>query len=91
MWRLSFRLYRGICPLTACTKSLLNGPCGGASKGKCELDRGKDCGWELIYERLKRLNQLDRLKKFIEPKDYGKMRPSVKLMSTSLWALEQTG
>lgn len=81
----------GICPLTACTKSLLNGPCGGASKGKCELDRGKDCGWELIYERLKGLNQLDRLKKFIEPKDYGKMRPPIKLMSTSRWALEQTG
>ena len=73
----------GICPLTACTKGLLNGPCGGASKGKCELGPDKDCGWELIYERLKKLNQLERLKKFIEPKDYSKLMPSVKLMSTS--------
>jgi len=81
----------GICPLTACTKGLINGPCGGASKGKCELNPEKDCGWELIYERLKRLNQLDKLKRFIAPKDYSKMMPNVKTMSTSLWALEQTG
>ena len=80
----------GICPLTACTKSLINGQCGGASKGKCELDPEKDCGWELIYHRLKGLNQLDKLKGFIAPKDYSKMKPDVKIMSTSHWALEQT-
>jgi len=79
----------GICPLTACTKGLINGACGGASNGKCELDPERDCGWELIYERLKQKNQLDKLKKFIPPKDYSKMRPSPKMMSTSLWALEQ--
>ncbi len=79
----------GICPLTACTKGLINGACGGASNGKCELDPEKDCGWELIYERLKQKNQLDKLRKFIPPKDYSKMMPSPKLMSTSLWALEQ--
>ena len=80
----------GICPLTACTKSLLNGACGGASAGKCELDPDKDCGWELIYERLKQKNQLDKLRRFIPPKDYSKMMPSPKMMSTALWALEQT-
>ena len=80
----------GICPLTACTKGLINGACGGASNGKCELDPERDCGWELIYERLKQKNQLDKLKKFIPPKDYSKMMPSPKMMSTSLWALEQT-
>ena len=79
----------GICPLTACTKGLINGACGGASNGKCELDPERDCGWELIYERLKQKNQLDKLKKFIPPKDYSKMMPSPKTMSTSLWALEQ--
>ena len=79
----------GICPLTACTKGLINGACGGASNGKCELDPERDCGWELIYERLKQKNQLDKLKKFIPPKDYSKMMPSPKMMSTSLWALEQ--
>ena len=79
----------GICPLTACTKGLINGACGGASNGKCELDPERDCGWELIYERLKQKNQLDKLKRFIPPKDYSKMMPSPKMMSTSLWALEQ--
>jgi len=81
----------GICPLTACTKSLLNGACGGASNGKCELDPDKDCGWELIYERLKQKNQLRKLRRFIPPKDYSKMMPSPKMMSTALWALEKTG
>jgi len=80
----------GICPLTACTKGLLNGQCGGASQGKCELDPQRDCGWELIYNRLKSLNQLDKLKAFTAPKDYSKMVPDVALMSTSRWALERT-
>ncbi|MBU0533447.1 MAG: methylenetetrahydrofolate reductase C-terminal domain-containing protein [Candidatus Omnitrophica bacterium] len=45
----------GICPLTACSKGLLNGPCGGAKNGKCEVSPEMDCGWELIYKRLKGL------------------------------------
>jgi len=79
----------GICPLTACTKGLISGQCGGASKGKCELNPEKDCGWELIYNRLKDLNQLEKLRKFIVPKDRSKMAPSVEIMSTSRWALER--
>jgi len=81
----------GICPLTACTKGLINGACGGASNGKCELSPEKDCGWELIYERLKSLNQLDKLKKFVPPHDWSKMMPEPEMMSTSRWALERTG
>jgi len=81
----------GICPLTACTKGLINGQCGGASQGKCELNPERDCGWELIYQRLKSLGQLDKLRRFVPPKDYSKMMPDVGIMSTSLWALEQTG
>lgn len=81
----------GICPLTACTKSLINGACGGASQGKCELAPEKDCGWELIYERLKQKNQLHKLKVFIPPKSWDKMMPNPKMMSTALWALEKTG
>ena len=79
----------GICPLTACTKSLVNGACGGASQGKCELDPDKDCGWELIYERLKRTNRLEQLRKFVPPKSWDKMIPSPKMRSTALWALEK--
>jgi hypothetical protein len=60
----------GICPVTRCSKGLLNGACGGANNGKCELDPERDCGWELIYERLKRLGRLDLIKKFTPAKDY---------------------
>ena len=81
----------GICPLTACSKSLLSGACGGASEGKCELDREKDCGWELIYKRLIELNQLAKLKKFIEPKDYNKRMAYGEAMASSRWALERKG
>ena len=79
----------GICPLTACTKGLLSGQCGGANKGKCEVNPERDCGWELIYNRLKRLNQLDKLRKLAPPKDYGKMLPNVEVMATSKWAVER--
>ncbi len=81
----------GICPLTACTKGLISGACGGASNGKCELSPERDCGWELIYERLKSINQLDKLRQFIPPHDWSKMMPDAKMMSTSRWALERTG
>ena len=80
----------GICPITACTKSLVSGACGGASNGKCELAPERDCGWELIYNRLKAKNQLDKLRMFIAPLDYSKLMPNPKMMSTALWALEQT-
>ncbi len=80
----------GICPLTACTKGLINGPCGGSKDGKCEFEPDvRDCGWMLIYERLKKLNKLDNLKKIIEPKDYAKMNPPKDIRSTIMWSLEQ--
>ena len=80
----------GICPLTACTKSLISGACGGANKGKCEVSPDRDCGWELIYDRLKAKNQLDKLKIFINPLDHSKLMPQPKMMSTSRYALEQS-
>ena len=52
----------GICPLTACSKSLVNGQCGGAKDGKCEVDPEMESGWERIYQRLKKLGRLDLLK-----------------------------
>jgi len=62
----------GICPVTRCAKSLLNGPCGGAKNGKCEVNPDNDCAWILIYKKLKELEQLDKLKELKEPKDYKK-------------------
>jgi ferredoxin len=54
----------GICPITACHKGLLNGPCGGTNNGKCEIDKEKDCAWTLIYQRLKEQGRLDLMRKY---------------------------
>jgi len=56
----------GICPLVRCAKSLLNGPCGGSVGGKCEVSPDIPCAWQLIYDRLEALGQLDKLEE-IEP------------------------
>ena len=60
----------GICPVARCSKSNFNGPCGGSSKGKCEIDPDVDCGWQLIYDKLKALGRLDKLYDIMEPKDW---------------------
>ena len=60
----------GICPLTACHKGLLNGPCGGTNDGKCEVDKEKDCAWTLIYQRLEKQDRLDLMRKYHPPKNY---------------------
>jgi hypothetical protein len=59
----------GICPLTACHKGLLNGPCGGTDNGKCEVDKEKDCAWTLIYQRLEKQGRLDLMRKYHSPRD----------------------
>lgn len=60
----------GICPVTMCAKGLLNGPCGGARDGKCEVDQNNDCAWILIYNKLKDQNRLDNLLEMREPRDF---------------------
>ena len=60
----------GICPLTACSKSLVNGQCGGAKNGKCEVDPNMECGWERIYQRLKKVGRLDALKCPVQLRNY---------------------
>ena len=60
----------GICPLTACSKSLVNGQCGGAKNGKCEVDPNMECGWERIYQRLKAIGRLDVLKCPVQIRNY---------------------
>lgn len=59
----------GLCPVALCAKGLLNGPCGGASEGKCEVFKDRDCGWQLIYERLKQIGRLDLMRQYQEPKN----------------------
>ena len=60
----------GICPLTACSKSLVNGQCGGAKDGKCEVDPNMECGWERIQKRLEKIGRLDALKCPIQIRNY---------------------
>jgi hypothetical protein len=59
-----------ICPITLCPKGLLNGPCGGVNKGKCEVDRNKDCAWVLIYNELEKKKKTDSLKIIRQAKDF---------------------
>jgi ferredoxin len=60
----------GICPIARCSKSLLNGPCGGSTSGKCEIDPDVDCAWQLIIDRLKSLGQMDRYEDIMPVNDW---------------------
>ena len=63
----------GIRPIARCSKHLLNGPCGGSEKGKCEVDpKNIDCVWQLIYDRMKLLGRLDELASPLPAKDWRK-------------------
>jgi len=71
----------GVCPITKCAKNLLNGPCGGAKSGKCEVNPENDCAWVLIYNRLKAQDMLDTLLEIKPPKDYSKAAHPRKLVA----------
>ncbi len=60
----------GICPVSRCSKSLLNGPCGGTSNGQCEIGPDTDCAWRLIWERLKALGLEERYEELVEARDW---------------------
>ena len=60
----------GICPITACSKSLVNGQCGGAKNGMCEVDPNMECGWERIIRRLTQVGRLDVLKCPVQVRNY---------------------
>ena len=62
----------GICPITRCAKSLMNGPCGGQDHGKCEVDKNRDCAWIQIYDGLKKAGRTDRLRLIGRPRDHRK-------------------
>jgi len=64
----------GICPITLCAKHLVNGPCGGTrDDGTCEANPEQPCAWQLIYERLEALGQLDNLRRIRPPKNWSRM------------------
>ncbi len=60
----------GICPITRCTKGILNGPCAGSKNGKCEASKDIDCAWILIYKRLERLGQLEKMRRYYPPRNF---------------------
>jgi ferredoxin len=60
----------GICPITRCAKSLLNGPCGGSVEGKCEISPDIPCAWQQIYDRLRAQNRLHLLEAIQFPRDW---------------------
>jgi len=64
----------GICPVSRCAKRLLNGPCGGSTNGKCEINKEIDCAWQLIIDRLKELGRLDDYDVLIPIKDWSTER-----------------
>jgi ferredoxin len=65
----------GICPVVRCSKSLMNGPCGGSHDGLCEVTTPEkeniDCAWHLIWDRLKAQGREDLMIKNREPKNWG--------------------
>jgi ferredoxin len=64
----------GVCPVARCSKSLINGTCGGTSHGKCEVSKEMDCAWYLIYKRLKETGRLEELRTMRAPRSWSKDR-----------------
>ena len=60
----------GICPIARCAKHLLNGPCGGAQGGKCEVSPDRPCAWQQIIERLSKIERLDKLEEIKPPRNW---------------------
>jgi ferredoxin len=65
-------LYGGLCPVSQCPKSMLNGPCGGASRGFCEVHPQSECVWDRIIQNLKKRGTLHVLSVIQPPKDWSK-------------------
>ena len=64
----------GICPIVDCSKSLINGQCGGAKDGKCEVDCNKDCAWAKINQKLEEQGRLQEfLAQPVQLRDYSRV------------------
>lgn len=62
--------FGAVCPVTRCSKKLMNGPCGGSMLGRCEVNPDIKCGWDMIIRRLENLGELDRLSEYVPPVDW---------------------
>jgi len=69
----------GICPVTACPKGLLNGPCGGMDAGRCETDSEAECAWAQIYTKIAESGNCSNLTATVPPKNYAKIPKPGKL------------
>ena len=79
----------GICPIIDCSKSLVNGQCGGAKNGKCEVDKEKDCAWENIYRRMELQNRTaELLDQPVQLRDYSKI--NYKLISEYVKSIRES-
>ena len=63
-------VFGGICPISRCAKKLFNGPCGGSSNGKCEVNAETECAWQLIIDKAISSGQLEKLAEYVPPKDW---------------------
>jgi len=66
--------FGGLCPIARCSKSLLNGPCGGSSNGKCEISKDVECIWDTIVRKMMEQDRLDELVEFKPPKSWSTAR-----------------
>ncbi len=69
------------CPQGNCAKQQRNGPCGGSTRGMCEVyPDEKPCVWTLVYERMKGAGKLEDLRtRYTPPR-------KMELAYTSGWA-----
>jgi ferredoxin len=66
----AIHLFGGVCPIARCSKSLLNGPCGGSDHGKCEISKDVDCVWDIIVRKMMEEDRMDELLEFKPPKSW---------------------
>ena len=64
----------GICPVSRCSKSLFNGPCGGSQNGICEIDPDTECAWHTICESQLKLGLFEEMMKIQPAKDWSSAR-----------------
>jgi ferredoxin len=62
--------FGGLCPIARCSKSLMNGPCGGSNNGKCEISKDVDCIWDIIVTKMMEQKRINELLEFKPPKSW---------------------